>query len=221
MGKDIKITFDTIFELLRNEKNKSELQKLDETFFKDVVDYLTEKNQMVISADSNAMFAQNDLMNTQTQILNIKKMLKDLYDKRESKIINMALNKARTGSNIIDTSALLSEEMELYISVSEIFSKFRNDVLMNVLNSKIPAVNKIKLTIDDCSSSSDGLSSDSSNNSTQSGNKMIRFISAVPKFVGKDLEVYGPFEEEDIANLPSEIADVLVLKERAEEINQS
>ena len=40
----------------------------------------------------------------------------------------------------------------------------------------------------------------------------------MPKFVGRDLEVYGPFEEEDIANLPGEIADILILKNRAEEI---
>ena len=48
--------------------------------------------------------------------------------------------------------------------------------------------------------------------------KIIRFLNHVPKFVGKELEDYGPFEEEDIANLPSEIADVLISKGSAEEI---
>ena len=34
--------------------------------------------------------------------------------------------------------------------------------------------------------------------------------------MGKDLQVYGPFEEEDIARLPEEAAQVLIDKERAE-----
>ena len=49
--------------------------------------------------------------------------------------------------------------------------------------------------------------------------KSIRFIKPVPKFLGTELEIYGPFEENDIASLPSRIAKVLIKKERAEEMN--
>ncbi len=45
---------------------------------------------------------------------------------------------------------------------------------------------------------------------------MVRFISAVPKFVGPELEVYGPFEPEDMASLPKKMANILVKKGRAE-----
>ena len=48
--------------------------------------------------------------------------------------------------------------------------------------------------------------------------KLVRFLHSVPKFVGKELEEYGPFEEEDVASLPAELADVLVRKGRAEEL---
>ncbi len=50
--------------------------------------------------------------------------------------------------------------------------------------------------------------------------KLVRFMGYVPKFVGPELEEYGPFEEEDIANLPAEVADVLISKSRAEEIKE-
>ncbi len=50
--------------------------------------------------------------------------------------------------------------------------------------------------------------------------KLIRFIYSVPKFLGHHLEVYGPFEEDDTANLPEEIADILIKKGRAEEIKK-
>ena len=49
---------------------------------------------------------------------------------------------------------------------------------------------------------------------------MIRFLSPVPKFLGKELETYGPFGEDDVANLPSEIAAILIAKGRVEEIHE-
>ena len=42
----------------------------------------------------------------------------------------------------------------------------------------------------------------------------------MPKFAGPELEEYGPFEEEDIANLPTEIAEVLINKSKVEEIKE-
>ena len=48
----------------------------------------------------------------------------------------------------------------------------------------------------------------------------MRFLHQVPKFVGPELEEYGPFGEEDIANLPAEVADVLINKGKAEEIRE-
>ena len=51
-----------------------------------------------------------------------------------------------------------------------------------------------------------------------SDTKLVRFINAVPKFVGDDLNIYGPYEEQDVANLSERVAKVLVDKNRAEEI---
>jgi len=50
------------------------------------------------------------------------------------------------------------------------------------------------------------------------GIKSVRFIKPVPKFLGSEMETYGPFEENDIASLPSKIANILVKKNRAEEM---
>ena len=43
---------------------------------------------------------------------------------------------------------------------------------------------------------------------------------SLPTNFGTELEEYGPFSEEDIANLPSEIADVLIGKGKVEEIKE-
>ena len=55
--------------------------------------------------------------------------------------------------------------------------------------------------------------------STNQDKKKIRFTHAVPKFVGRELEVYGPFESSEIIELPLELAKILIDKGRAEEVN--
>ena len=49
--------------------------------------------------------------------------------------------------------------------------------------------------------------------------KKIKFLHAVPKFVGRELEVYGPFESGDTGELMLEVAKILIDKGKAEEVN--
>ena len=48
--------------------------------------------------------------------------------------------------------------------------------------------------------------------------KLLRILEQVPQFVGTDLEVYGPFKPEDVANIPSDVANLLVETGSAEEM---
>ena len=47
--KDAIITYETLYEIVRLEKQRKELQKLDDTFFLNVVKYLEEKKAMKYS----------------------------------------------------------------------------------------------------------------------------------------------------------------------------
>ncbi|HEX2556837.1 MAG TPA: hypothetical protein VHK86_00815, partial [Nitrososphaera sp.] len=47
----------------------------------------------------------------------------------------------------------------------------------------------------------------------------VRFIAPVPKFVGKDLRVFGPYEQGEQAELPDDIAQILIRKGRAQELD--
>ena len=46
-SKEVAITFETIYEILRREKNKEDLQRIDNDFFQDVLNYLKEKQQIL------------------------------------------------------------------------------------------------------------------------------------------------------------------------------
>ncbi|MFC1691164.1 hypothetical protein ACFL0W_03195 [Nanoarchaeota archaeon] len=139
MAEKVKITYETLFEILRQEKNNESLQNLDRSFYIDVVDYLKEKSESVKKGKENH-FSEEEFLAIEKQLVNIKKILKELYSRREKKIIAMALNKARAISVILDTSAMLDEERKLYIVLVQLLQNNRKDVIEQVLNLEMPSI---------------------------------------------------------------------------------
>ena len=111
------------------------------------------------------------------------------------------------------SSTLLGEEKQLFDSIVELFDKFRYGIVANVLELKSPYVNQ-------AAAEPAAEQTEAKPVEEKKETKRVRFLHPVPKFIGQELESYGPFEEEDMATLPSEIADVLISKERAEEITE-
>jgi len=210
---ELTITYETLFEILRREKSRAELQKLGETFLQDVRNYLEEKKQVLVSDSEQNPFSADERNKTLGQLENIRSILRELYSKREKKILNLALDKSRTASDLIDTSVLLQEERQLFESVVADLGRSRENILTMLLEP-----GKKRETAHEPAQQQEN-SKEVSRPASES--LLVRFIHAVPKFVGKELEVYGPFEEEDIANLPREIAEVLIKKGRAEEIKEN
>ena len=208
---EVKITYETLFELLRREKNREELQKLDESFFSDVVNYLKEKEEFLEQQRTKQdLFATEEKAKAEKQIENIRKILKELYERREKKIIEMAIDASRTASVVIDTSSMLNEEKLFYENTLGILNNFRQGILLNVQHANMPKIEKSELKIE---KEEPKIEKEESN---EDNLKLVKFTHAVPRFVGSDLQVYGPFQEGDSAELPPEIADVLVNKGRAE-----
>ena len=199
----VTVTYDTIFEILMREKSKEELQKLNHSFFNDLVKYISEKRK-AIDVTATDTFSLEEKERTAKQLQNISRMLRELYDRREKKVINMGIIRSRTGAEIVDTSVLLEEEKRLVDAIVAQLDYYRSNILFRVLNAQPTTA-----TAEEKPEEADD---------KQKPTKLVRFLYDVPKFVGKELEVYGPFVEEDMANLPVEIADVLIEKNRAEEV---
>jgi len=198
---DVIITYETLYELLRREKSRTEIQKLDKDFFNDIIGYIKDKKDILESQKSKEnVFANKEVERTTKQLDSICRILKELYERRETKIINLALINSRSNSNV-DLSVLLPDEVKFYESLKNNLDLYRDGILINVLEGKLPILEEPKV-----------IKSDFQNKI------LIRFINPVPKFVGSNGFTYGPFEDEDIANLPEDIAKLLIEKDRAEEI---
>lgn len=216
-SKEVNITYEILFEILKREKDMADLQKLEPNFFNNFIDYLKEKNNMMEKEES--LFFYEEKKKIEKQIENARRMIKEIYERREKKILNIALIKSMTKSNIIDTSSLLGNEKMLLEEIENILNYFRDKVIYNVIKGRhIP-----ELLIAESKNVEDKVKKEVAESNKGKENrkdtKLVRFLYSVPKFVGKELEEYGPFEEEDVANLPVEIADLLIFKGRVEEIS--
>lgn len=257
--KEVALTYDTIFELLRREKNRPDLQTMPDNFFMNAHDYVREKKSFATKGalSSNEMFGSEESEKTKLELINIIKMLRNIYNLRETKILSMAVNKARVESSIINTSAMLPEEKMLYKEATEILKKFRKDLLNSILEGKEIDSKRIEMikteselgelkhgfeahlnahessedSIQDSAVSEPeaqnfadvrgGIGAVSDPEETSGFNeaaKKIMFLTSVAKFVGPELEFYGPFEEGDLAELPVSIANIVVSQGKAKEV---
>ena len=199
---EIKVTYETLFDLLRREKGRNDLQELEKTFYEDVKEYIDEKNNTLKTTISRG---EKEKINI--QLKNIKKILRELYDLREKKIINLAASKVRTNSNLIDTSKLLEKEKSLYNEACELFLKYKLQVIEKIINSddvqETPQVKQQEPKEEEPPE-------------TQEEQK-IKILHDLPRFLGTDKKIYGPYKKGDLTTLPEETAKLLLDKKRAEQ----
>jgi DNA replication initiation complex subunit (GINS family) len=220
---ELKITYEVLFDIFRREKNREELQKLDATFYTDVIAYLHEK-EAILNEKVSKSEPKEEIKKLTIQLENIHKLLRELYDRRERKILVMALNKVRIQQNIINTSAMLAEEKLFFDKITADLQYFRTEILEKLIQQQKPMLVQHQ-QIQQQSYLSEGQKQQSQQIIQQSicekTVKEIRFITAVPKFIGEEMEIYGPYQEQETASLPAKIADILIKKGRAEEVNNN
>jgi len=236
---EIKITLETLYDIFINEKKREDLQNLNESFFFDVVNYLKEKKMLLDNKqDEDDLFAAGEREKLEYELRSIKRILKEIYEKREKKIIDIALNKSRTQSDIIDTSTMLKEEKDFYDQLIKLLDGYREGILLSLFKGEIPMFQRPKIEIGKVEPekpSSDGSVLNVEQKEPQVGDsgdasavvepkeekppmKKIRFIHPVPSFVWKDMKEYGPFEAGEEMELFPEVAELIIEKGRAEEI---
>ena len=292
---EIKITYETLYELLRREKSRETLQELSPTFYDDVADYIKEKIRILADQQRKLnMFSISEREKIEIQLNNVRKILADLYDRREKKIMSLAVNKSITNSHIVDTSNLLELEKKMYEQLLVLLNHYRHTRFFSVLHPREqeypdlvaaapdnlgpdnlgsapdptlpaeeagdafpsqslqpkeeqspallaeprqatglqdngagdiqnPAVNPFPNPSSEVQGQSQYTPFDpaSANTADPAGSKIVRIMTPLPSFLGLHGETYGPFDEEDVANLPDRIADILINKGKAEDLNDS
>jgi DNA replication initiation complex subunit (GINS family) len=132
------------------------------------------------------------IIKTKKQFENATTIFKELILRRKKKLLNLVLVAAETGISKQDFENMLSFEKELFEEVMKNID-LSEKKLWNILNGRM---------------------------SEDSKTKSILFLYGVEEFVGLDGEKMGPFEKGQIANLPKEIAQILIDDSKAETIEE-
>lgn len=232
------LTYEKLFDFLREERNNVQLQKLPDSFYQDIVEYLQIKEDLVKSElENNSVTAES----SSDQLRNAKKIIENVYERREKKILLLALHKSRTKSQLIDTSSLLQEEKVFFKQITILLNHFREEIVLKLLKKENPEINEEKDGLQpeganspleeelfstpadkDTVSLSEAapLSVDvnDSESSADSSVIAVKITAYVDKFVGPDLDIIGPYEEGSVQKVPKDIAEMLISKGSAEEL---
>ncbi len=196
-----------LFSIYQKEKNLRSIQKLDELFYRKVADQISRLNRIIEKVKE---IDTEELKKLRIELENLKLLIRDIYDLREKKILELALITSRLKSESEDIDKLTIEEKVLYKILFNTLLAFRKYVLESVLSGEKPKLEELGKELNKILKAS-GLPK-------ERNVKVVRIVKEISEFVGTDLQTYGPYKPEEIVTLPKDVAEMLINSGFAEEI---
>jgi len=184
------ITYNDIYEASRKERYSEQLQVIPKNFVVEVANYLKEKKEL--SAKDDDVFS-DVVLKTKKQLENAIILFKELMLRRRKKILTLILIAAETGISKQDFANMFQIEKDLF------------EALMKNIDAMDKKIN--------------GLLS-GGEKETGLKNELVCFLEDVSEFLGFDGNSIGGFEKGQIANLPKEVAKILVDDKKCEIIEE-
>ncbi len=116
------ITFELIRKIQMEEQKVSTLTRLPTNFFNAVSNYLEQKKKIT-----------SDDRKSTLELKNIERLIEDIFNRRERKILNAAIITARSG---LPPENLGEEERPFYNSIVSLVKNRRGNLLKNLLSGK-------------------------------------------------------------------------------------
>ena len=219
---DLKRDYEKLYEQWREEFQQSNLTELNQeifNYYKGILNFINDYKE------NNSDEIKDDLLKSYKD--NFNYLFNDLLKLREIKITNSALAlKEIDLNNVIEAEKLLYQNL---VSAIKGFKKVKTlsllegdskIVLEDLIKSEIKTKNDIIQTpIPKPKEEVVFTESNKLIDKKRVNYILVRFLKTTPPLVGIDLINYGPFEKEDIANLPEKNAKILIYEKCAEEID--
>jgi DNA replication initiation complex subunit (GINS family) len=226
---NFKNVYQKIYEQWLHEFELSKLTPLSEENFNIYKEIAVSINKVELENENEI---QSGILNAYKE--NLKFLFEDLLKIREIKIMNSAL-----ALKEIDLSDLIEAERLLYQNLVATLKGYKKVKALSLLGDQYNLKQAIDIKISEIPSDNvvfkedkihmkeEDLASDVKLPviENEKGDKieyyytLIRFIKRTPPLVGVDLKDYGPFEENDVANMPSQNATILLNEKYAEKID--
>ncbi|MFX1500666.1 MAG: hypothetical protein ACFFDH_06840 [Promethearchaeota archaeon] len=218
---DLKIDYEKLYQQWLNEFHQTNLTELNQELFSY---YKNNLNLINDYKEENPNEIKKNLLRIYKDNFNF--LFNDFLKLREEKIIYAALNlKEINLKNVIEAEKLLYQNL---VSAIKGFKKVKTLSLLEEEEKKNleilirSEINKKKTIVEESFSKEkekkNASESDELINKKKTEYILVRFLKKTPPLVGIDLINYGPFEKEDIANLPKENVSILLSENVVEKI---
>jgi DNA replication initiation complex subunit (GINS family) len=181
------ITYNDILEIVRKERYFEQLHLLPKNFIQDIGEYFKDKSKF--SSKDEDIFSES-LIKSKKQLENAISIFKELMKKRKKKILNLAFIAVETGISKRDYDNMLDFEKEMF------------DKIVKNLEEEENTINKLISNVEKKETKT---------------NILVFFKEGIEEFLDMEGKKLGPFEKGELANLPEEVAKILVESGRAEE----
>jgi DNA replication initiation complex subunit (GINS family) len=185
------ITYNDIYEALRKEKYSEQLQALPKKFICQVSDYISEKKKL--SNQTGDLFSE-EIMKTKKQLENAVAIFNELMLLRKKKILGLVFVASETGISKADSANMMEFEKELFDNLIDSVKKAEKKLSQEFNRSGVSEIEKKY--------------------------KMVLFLEDIEEIVGRDGEAVGPYNKGVVANIPREVAEILISDEKAEIVSE-
>lgn len=185
----MEINYSRLRNLYRLEKqSRTRLTPLEPDFYRLLREYIEGEKKEVDLA-----WQEQDIQRL-VLFANLVKLVNDIIAIRQRKIVSLAL--ASMFDEAWEPENLVGWEKDLYRDVVETVRKYRDSALVFV-----------------------GLKEEEGKKEEEEKRLKtvrVKILKAIPEFIGTDYKTYGPYAAGEIAELPQEIADILLVRNLAE-----
>ena len=190
----VEFSYEDLYEILRAEKYSTDLQPINKEEFRKINAYFKSKEEFLLK--QKEVNFDDAAEKTKTELDNAKRALKDLYDKRERKVISRALFTARGGFKLKDTTNMMFSEEKIYYALLELI-KQSSEEFFSFLNQSFAEDQPKPL---------------------KENFKRVKLLESIPELMDTKLNRHGPFIAETEVELPAELAELLLRQGKASEI---
>jgi DNA replication initiation complex subunit (GINS family) len=240
------ITYKELRNFQRLERENNDLQDLGPTFMADVLGYLNEKREALKdSKGKESIFSKDAQTEIRSELRNAIVVIQDIYERRERKILGQAVLAVKTDSSVQDTTKMLDFEKEMYSEMIGLLRRYRGKFFGQKKRPEQPSQEQLQpeppsaepeppsaepepapeqeptdepVQPPERPALAEQPPEQTSSSSKQPGLQTIRITKEMPQFMWEDGKTYGPFKEEDVVNIDSKLASMLIQRESAEEL---
>ncbi len=197
---DEEINYRFLRKIQQMEKSSPKLSDIRQNFYKEIYEYIQNLEKRKDSEESEQKKKILD-----EEIENTRKIVNDIYEKREKKIILSAISKARGATPNI--SNMLDSEKDLYNSIFDTIKNSKNKILSNKKDED-----------NDTKKKQDEIEENEKEKELTEDISVIRLKKDIPEFIGTDKKKYN-LKKDDIISIPKDMCKMLCNKNVSERIN--